>query len=80
MIYSKLDNLLRFASSVREPYRTRFVSLVRSVYPSISSIVYTNSLDDDEMIIYAMLLGLSKDITAADKEKVLKCLSILLTE
>ena len=85
VIYAKLNDLMRFANSVREPYRSRFASLIRSVYPSISSIVYTNSLDDDEMIVYSMLLGMSRKLEAdgrlriEDKERILRCLAILMT-
>jgi len=80
IIYSKLNDLRKFANSTRDPYRSRFIELVNSVYPNISSIVYTNSLEDEEMIIYAMLFGLSGNLEIEGKEKVLKCLSILLTE
>ena len=76
VIYQKLADLLRFAGSLREPYRTRFEILIKSVYRSISSIVYTNSLDDEEMMIYAMLKELDDDFES--KDKVRRCLAILL--
>jgi hypothetical protein len=79
IIYSKLEDLMRFANTVREPYRGRFIELIKSVYLNISSMVYTNSLDDDEMIIYAMLLKLSYDLKVENKDKILRCISILLT-
>jgi hypothetical protein len=77
IIYSKLDELKRFANTLRQPYRDNFLELINSVYPNISSIVYTNSLEDEEMIIYAMLVRLP--LKVENKEKILKCLSILLT-
>jgi len=79
VIYAKLHELQRFAGCIREPYRSRFIDLIESVYPNISAIIYTNSLDDEEMLIYAMLLKLADNPTSENKEKLFKCLSILLT-
>lgn len=79
IIYSKLEELMRFAQTIRQPYRDSFISVIKSVYYNISSMVYTNSLDDDEMIIYAMLVRLSKDLSIENKDKIMRCLAILLT-
>jgi len=78
--YQKLSDLMRFAKATREPYRSRFSGLIKSVYNDISGIVYANSLDDDEMIIYAMLFERSKDLTIENKEKIMRCLAILLSD
>lgn len=79
IIYSKLDELMRYAGTLREPYRGRMIGLVKSVYQNISGMVYTNSLDDDEMVVYAMLFELVKDMKIENKEKILRCLAILIT-
>jgi len=77
VIYKKLSDLRRFAGTLRQPYRGRFESLIESVYRNISSIVYTNSLDDEEMIIYAMLNEL--ELTFENKDRITRCMAILLT-
>lgn len=79
VIYEKLTVLMRFADTLRSPYRQRLKNLIESVYQNISGMVYTNSLDDDEMIIYGMLAGLSKDLSIENKDKIMRCLSILLS-
>ncbi len=80
IIYKKLSVLTKFAKTIRLPYRTAFLNLVESVYKNISSIIYTNSLDDDEMIIYAMLVEKSSDLSIENKEKIMRCLAILITK
>ena len=80
IIYSKLNELKRFASTLREPYRSRLKELVESVYENISSIIFTNSLDDDEMILYAMLVQKSKNLNMENKEKIFRCISILISD
>lgn len=79
VIYGKLNQLKSFSRSLRQPYRDRFVSLINDVYPHISSIVYTNSLDDEEMMVYAMLIKISGRPTTKNKDKLFRCLSILLS-
>ena len=79
IIYAKLDALLRFASVLREPYRSRFEGMIHDVYSDISGMVYANSLYDDEMIVYAMLFERSKSLTIESREQVVRCLAILLT-
>ena len=79
IIYAKLEELLRFTDTIRQPYRNRFKALIKEVYQNISGMVYTNSLDDDEMIILAMLVGLSKELNMENKEKILRCISILVS-
>jgi hypothetical protein len=49
------------------------------VYENISGMVYTNSLDDDEMVVYGMLARLSYDLNVENKEKILRCMAILIT-
>ena len=80
IIYSKLNELKRFASTLREPYRSRLKELVESVYENISSIIFTNSLDDDEMILYAMLVQKSKNLNMENKEKIFRYISILISD
>ena len=79
VIYAKLEELRRFASSLRLPYRERFIELINSVYSNISSIVYTNSLEDDEMIVYSMLVSRLKDLDIENREKILRCIAILIS-
>jgi len=80
IIYGRLSDLTRFGKALREPHRSRFLALISSVYHDISAIVYANSLDDDEMIVYAMLLERSKGASLEGKERILRCLAILLSE
>ena len=80
IMYKKLEELLRFAKTLRNPYRDRFIELVKSVYLNISGMVYTNSLDDDEMMVYAMLARLSHNLTIENKEKILRCFAILIAK
>lgn len=76
-MYEKLSELRLFSKTLREPYRSRFDALINSAYQNISSAVFTNSLDDDEFVIYAMLAKLPD--TIENKEKIQRCLSILLS-
>jgi hypothetical protein len=69
---------MRFADTLREPYRKRFVELIKSVYQNISGIVFVNSLNDEEMIIYAMLSRL--ELNTENKEKIMRCISILISK
>ncbi len=78
IIYGKLEELKRFAKSIREPLRSRFLALVNSVYPHVSSIVYANNMNDEEMLVYAMLAEKAKGTSFEGKEKVLQCFAILL--
>ena len=78
IIYGKLDELKRFAKSMREPLRSRFLGLADTVYPHVSSIVNANTLNDEEMMVYAMLAEKAKGTSFEDEEKVLKCLAVLL--
>jgi hypothetical protein len=80
IIYQKLSDLLRFANALREPHRTRMRTLVKSVYQDISAIIYANSLDDEEMIIYAMLVERSSELDIENKERIIRCLALLLAE
>ena len=80
VMYNKLDDLMRFANTIRQPYRNRFIGLIKSVYENISGIVYTNSLDDEEMIVYAMLLKRSHSLTIENKEDIMRCIAILISK
>jgi len=80
VIYSKLSNLRRFAKTLRDPYSSRLSLLAESVYQNISSIVFTNSLHDDEMVVYSMLVSRLDDLEIENKEKIMRCIAILLTE
>lgn len=80
IVYSKLNELKRFANSVREPQRSRFLTLIDSVYQHISSIVFVNSMEDEEMVMYAMLLALCSETSWHEREKVMRCLAILIAD
>jgi hypothetical protein len=80
IIYGKLEDMKKFAKAIREPYRSRFLALVASAYQDVSAMVYANSLDDDEMILYAILLERAKTVSIESDEKILRCLAILLEE
>ncbi len=56
--YRHLQQLEKFSSTLRKPYRENLQQLIHSAYHHVSGIVYTNSLDDEELVIYAMLAGL----------------------
>ena len=79
VIYGKIADLKRFANSVREPHRSRLLSLIDLVYHNISSIVYVNAHNDEEMMLYAILLKLSENTAWKEQEKVLRCLAILMS-
>lgn len=79
IIYAKLDDLRRFCSVLREPERSRMLLLVNSAYQNISSIVYTNSLDDETMIVYAMLVKASEGTSWHRRDTLLRCLALLLS-
>jgi len=80
IIYRRLNDLKRFASCLRDPYRSRLLQLIDSVYLNISAIVYANSFDDEEMIIYTMLVPLACAHKLEHADKVVRCLAILLSE
>lgn len=80
VIYSKLAQLEKFAHSLRQPYREKLLLLIQGTYHHVSGIVYTNSLDDEEALVYGMLAELTQQKGFANTQRVQKCLAILLVE
>ncbi|MEK6902526.1 MAG: hypothetical protein AABX02_02985, partial [archaeon] len=58
----------------------RMLYHIQSAYHHISGLVYTNSLDDEESLIYAMLASLVQNSYPQSTPKVRKCLAILLSD
>lgn len=80
IIYRKLNEVKRFAKCLREPHCSRLLLLVDSAYQNISSIVYVNSVHDEEMILYSILVRLLDKSSWSSNPKVLRCLAILISE
>lgn len=80
IVYSKLHELEKFAHTLRQPYRERMLQHIQSAYQHISGLVYTNSLDDEESLVYAMLAALVQNGYPRSTPKVRKCLAVLLAE
>jgi tRNA G26 N,N-dimethylase Trm1 len=80
ILYGKLAQLERFASTLRKPYRERLLMLAHGAYHHVSGMVYTNSLDDEEVLVYGMLAELTKQKGFEHARRVQRCLAILLTE
>ena len=78
IVQERLRDLMRMARALREPYRSRFTELVQDAAQHIAPVVYANSLDDEEMIIFAMLARRAPDME--NRDAILRCLSILLRE
>lgn len=80
VIYSKLAELEKFAHTLRQPYRERMLTHIQSAHHHVSGLVYTNSLDDEESLIYAMLASLVQNSAPHSAPKVQKCLAVLLAD
>lgn len=77
--YGKLRQLEKFAHSLRQPHREKLLQLVQGSYHHVSGMVYVNSLDDEEVLVYGMLAELTKQPGYAHARRVQKCLAILLS-
>lgn len=80
ILYTKMEQLKKFARTLRKPQREKLESLIESSYHHVSGLVYTNGLNDEEAIIYAMLANLAQIPGFQHAERVRKCLAILLAE
>lgn len=80
IMYEKLAQWEKFCKSLRQPYRERLLHLVHATYSHISGMVYTNALDDDEVIVYGMLASLALEKDYGVQENVRRCLAILLSK
>ncbi len=80
IMYSKLAQLEKFASTLRKPYREKLLQLTQGAYHHVSGMVYANSLDDEEMLVYGMLAELTQHKGFKYAQRVQKCLAILLSE
>ncbi len=80
IIYSKLAQLEKFASTLRKPYRERLLMLAHGAYHHVSGMVYTNSLDDEEILVYGMLAELTHQKGFEHAQRIQKCLAILLQD